>query len=422
MITALVISLSSAHAASFAKGESFHKGGTGECNGCHATGASEIALRKNRSAIDLLGSDASSTCLRCHEASDGSVTPQGHYIATSGLQLGEGMAPVELTPAGDFGWLKKNYRWRGENGRMEESQGQRHGHNIVAADYGYTADSKITMAPGGNYPSQKLSCTSCHDPHGNYRRAADGTISNAGLPIIASGSYTTSPEPGPNGTVSTYRMLAGKGYQDKGGAGLEFRADPPAAIAPVSYNRDESVNDTRVAYGSGMSEWCSNCHDRMHADNSGRASQHPSGKNARLGAESASNYNSYVASGNLNGSMTTAYNSLVPFEMGTDDYQTLKATANSNGSNRSGANMDSNVMCLSCHRAHASGFDSMTRWNVSATFIVYNGAYPGTDNGAPESIAQGRTSGEVKKAMYGKKALSFASYQRSLCNKCHAKD
>ncbi|TSK05025.1 MAG: cytochrome C [Geobacter sp.] len=398
----------------------FHNGGTGECDGCHATRAAENgAIGKKTGRVNLLGSDASSTCLRCHETPEGFHHDEPYRIATSSIELSDG-APRQFTPGGDFSWLKKNYRWVGEGRQGEFSPGERHGHNIVAADYGYTADSRLTTAPGGSFPSKVLSCISCHDPHGNYRRSNEGTISNTGKPIIASGSYNNSPVPDASGTVGVYRMLAGKGYQ--GAPGIEFTTDPPAAVAPSSYNREEASTDTRVAYGSGMSEWCSNCHGSIHDAGTGNASQHPSGKQARLSAEATYNYNAYLSSGNLNGSAATAYSSLVPFEMGTDDYTVLKATANSNGSNRSGATMDSNVMCLSCHRAHASGWDSMMRWNANATFIVYNGNYPGTDNGAPAAVAQGRTSSEAKAAMYGRKASAFAMYQRSFCNKCHAKD
>jgi hypothetical protein len=346
-----------------------------------------------------------------------------HYIATSSAGVGGGLPPREFTPGGDFGWLKKSYRWSAGLASQEESRGERHGHNIVAMDFNFVADANIQVSPGGAYPASNLSCVSCHDPHGKYRRSADGAISTKGLPIIASGSYISSPEPGAQGTVGSYRLLGGKGYRPApllGGG--EFTADPPAAVAPDSYNRGESAAESRVAYGKGMSEWCGNCHQAMHSDPNSGNSRHPSGNLARLNAEIITNYNSYVSSGNLNGDSNTAYTSMVPFEMGTDDYGILKRTANSNGSDRTGPSSNSNVMCLSCHRAHASGWDSMTRWNTNSTFMVYNGHYPGIDNGAPADIAQGRTSAEVQAAFYGRSADSYATYQRSLCNKCHAKD
>jgi hypothetical protein len=81
-----------------------------------------------------------------------------------------------------------------------------------------------------------------------------------------------------------------------------------------------------------------------------------------------------------------------------------------------------NVMCLSCHRAHASGWDYMTRWNMKAEFLVYKSLYPGTDNGSPPEMAQGRTAMEAQRTFYGRPSSVYAGYQRSLCNKCHAKD
>ena len=80
-----------------------------------------------------------------------------------------------MTPGGDFAWLKKtmNVTIRGTTA-LDGNRGERHGHNIVAADFGYVADAVLTAAPGGTYPAANLACSSCHDPHGRYRRFADG--------------------------------------------------------------------------------------------------------------------------------------------------------------------------------------------------------------------------------------------------------
>ncbi|GFO69695.1 cytochrome c [Geomonas limicola] len=345
---------------------------------------------------------------------------QGHYVSSP--NLGQGLAPTQLTPGGDFGWLRKNFQWQAKDGGQERSSGDRHGHNIVAADYGYSADAILRTAPGGSFQAANLSCTSCHDPHGRYRRDVNGTISTAGPAVVGSGSYTNSTNPDSNASVGTYRMLAGKGYQQKLSSGSAFITDPPAAVAPVNYNRSEAMTDTRVAYGSGMSEWCQNCHGNIHSSEGARSRQHPAGNNARLSADTTNNYNFYVASGNLTGRQDTAYTSMVPYEMGTDDFGVLKQVANSNGSNLSGPDGSGNVMCLSCHRAHASGWDSITRWNNQATLLVSNGRYPGIDNGASADDAQGRTEAETRKTFYDRPASRYALFQRSLCNKCHAKD
>ena len=392
-------------------GAVFHNGGTGNCQGCHTT------------PPELIGYDPSSTCLSCHQAPLGLAEPKDNYVASD--ERGSALC-TQLSPGGDFCWLKRSYNWSsGSHGaRLEEiSPGERHGHNIIALEFDFTADTKHLYAPGGRYRADNLSCISCHDPHGTYRRLSDGTIRREGPPIVASGSYADSPSLDAGSSVGVYRLLAGKGYSPRYLAGgYFFTADPPAAIAPVTYNRAETSTDTRVAYGSGMSEWCSNCHASMLNDNCSGARQHGAGNGARLTQDIIRNYRSYISSGNLAGNSVNSYSSLVPYEMGTNDYAILKSIANSNGINLSGPPSGANVMCLTCHRAHASGWDSMTRWNMNAEFIVYGGHYPGIDNSSSAQYAQGRTTMEIQKTFYDRRAGAFAPYQRSLCNKCHNKD
>ena len=409
-------------------GELFHNGSTGNCDGCHSKTRKSSAggvfggLSSLSGNSMLNGTDPGSTCLICHQAAKGSPQPFGHLVATHGDDV-QTAPPGQLSPGGDFAWLKKSYKWSsdaaGAGSRGDSSPGERHGHNIIAADFGYDADTSNVLTPEGSYPAEGLSCISCHDPHGTYRRNGDGSISTAGLQIVASGSYKSSPEPGGGGSVGTYRMLAGKGYQPKSLQGeLPFKADPPAAVSPMIYNRSERTTDTRVAYGSGMSEWCRNCHTATHEGESG----HPAGNKAKLSAEVTKHYNSYVSSGDRTGKTGSSYTSLVPFESGTTDYQTLKALANSDGSVNSGATGSANVMCLSCHRAHASAWDYLARWNLRGEMIMHDGKFPGTDNGAPASVSQGRTTDETRQGLYDRLAGSFGAYQRGLCSKCHAKD
>ena len=81
-------------------------------------------------------------------------------------------------------------------------------------------------------------------------------------------------------------------------------------------------------------------------------------------------------------------------------------------------------MCLSCHRAHASAWDGALRWNVKSEYVVAGGQWPGVDatgEAARPSVAQGRTRAETRAAMYDRDASAYASFQTSLCNKCHAK-
>jgi hypothetical protein len=60
---------------------------------------------------------------------------------------------------------------------------------------------------------------------------------------------------------------------------------------------------------------------------------------------------------------------------------------------------------------------------MEGEFITYNGQWPGTDT-TPTVLqfARGRLGAETQAAYYDRPATVFASYQRVLCNKCHAKD
>jgi hypothetical protein len=342
-----------------------------------------------------------------------------------------------MTPGGDFAWIKKNYQFV-LRGSTVNNSGDSHGHNIVAADYGYTADHTHTgnVSPGGNYPVDSLACSSCHDPHGKYRRFADGTYATTGLPIFNSGSYNTSADPISGvAAVGVYRLLGGVGYQPKSladqGGSYQFVNPSPEAVAPSTYNRSEATTQTHVAYRQGMSEWCANCHGAMLENNyaSGTAGhRHPAGSSAKFTAAIAANYNSYVSSGILtNTDPTKAYSTLAPFELGSGKtWAQLKALAVNTDDQDQSASTSANVMCLSCHRAHASGFAEGTRFMLENEFMTTNtsgvAAYDATTTNGGSGINQGLSVAEQQAAYYGRPATFFGPNARNYCNKCHAKD
>jgi hypothetical protein len=400
----------------------FHDGGVGACDACHSMhNPSQLA-----GGSLLRSSDPSSTCLNCHEQM-GDTGPRSYHVSTAQSDMPPGSPPKQLSPGGDFGWLKKTYSWvPSATGVLQLSPGDRHGHNIIANDYQYAVDGINSTAPwGNNYPSAGLTCISCHDPHGKYRRDITGLISTSGTAILGSGSYASSANPQPGLSVGVYRLLGGKNYQPKYLNGnFAFINDPPASVAPDTYNRAESGTQTRVAYGSNMSEWCENCHTTMHTIISSGTSTiqrtHPVGSLAKFGSALSANYNIYVKTGVLTGNEINSFLSLVPFEEGTSDYPTLKAHARSDDSYLRGPDSTSSqVMCLTCHRAHASAWDYATRWNANSDYIVYKGFFS-QDGQAYQPYGQGRSEMEARKAYYDMQASRFALNQDTLCHKCHA--
>ncbi len=399
-------------------GHAFHDGGVAYCDGCHtmhnSSGNAKMTVGANAigtaNAYLLKGSDQSSTCLNCHGGTG--TSPSSYKVATT--NAGASVTPAQLTPGGDFGWLKKSYTWTAP--RTGSSPGDRHGHNIVATDFGFAADATLATAPGGTYDATKLACSSCHDPHGKYRiiDAAGTTIQSGGAPIHASGSYGELPTAAE--AVGVYRLLAGSNYAPKSYNAVPFANNSPVAVVPSSYNRSETATDTRVAYGKGMSEWCSNCHTVMHNDSYPSNLRHPAGNGGKLTGAVVANYNAYKKTGDMTGVAASSYTSLIPFEKGTTDLAALTTVSTST----TGADTSDNVLCLTCHRAHAAGFKSMSRWNNAAEFLTEGGAY--ADPTTLGNVADGKTPAEYQQAMYGRPASAFATFQRSLCNKCHAKD
>ena len=243
-----------------------------------------------------------------------------------------GVPPLQRTPGGDFGWLRKTYTLT-IRGTTTTEWGQTHGHNIVAVDTVFAADTDNTTSPGGTFPG-----LSWPAPAATTRTAACGalrpatpperTLGGKADPIIGSGSYNNSPIPAAGQAVGAYRLL--RGLNDNTVPGVMFTG-VGIAVAPSTYNRTEAATMTRVAYGASQSNtwgnWCASCHQDMHSSGN---YVHPVDES--LGSDVANIYNAYVASGDLTGVAASSFTSLVPFAENTGDIATLQAHAKNDNS------------------------------------------------------------------------------------------
>jgi hypothetical protein len=354
-----------------------HDGGVAHCDACHSMHNSPELPGLGTHSL-LIGTDASSTCLNCHADNGGSY----HVLSDNASNW---------SPGGDFFWLTESYTnaggWYGAP--SETSVPDNMGHNVVAVDFTLTVDATNTQAPGGTYPSSALGCNSCHNPHGTV----NGGTRNGNDPISVSGSYGDTPT---TGTIAgNYRLL-----RDSYDAGMTY--DAPIAVT-AGYGETDSVHP---AYGQGMSEWCGNC----HGDYLGSGGHiHPAANDEQLGSK-ATDYNNYVATGDFTGVQATAFTALVQFERQDTNIANLLTASTSTA----GPDTTDNVMCLTCHRAHASAFDNITRWDMGHELLA--DSWPDAAN----LIAMGAL---PDSAYYGRNiATEFGDYQRSLCNKCHVKD
>jgi hypothetical protein len=339
----------------------FHGDGVARCSGCHTMHNSQdgAPLTSTPGNYLLLQADASSACLRCH-AGYGQLT-------TDGSGYGSG---------GDFYWIKRTWTWPGRRGAVNNSFGYEHGHNIIAADFGLpNPDPVLTTAPGGSFPSDQLSCASCHDPHGK---------GNAELLLREKTTYASGTAIFPAGPVMKVLSRNTK----VGDAG-------------------ESQDDNHHAYGSGMSAWCAACHTTF--DDGLTSHMHPT--NQTLGTQIANNYNQYISSDDPTGggiSPVGKYLELVPFETGATDNSTLDT------SSTDGPDSGSKVACISCHRAHATAFQDAGRWDFAEEFI---------NDSHPDGSTDGSSATEKLHSYYGRDldtVFPTVDGQRSLCNKCHS--
>jgi hypothetical protein len=321
----------------------FHDEGVAHCDGCHTMHNSQDGALVDPDSPDgnawlLVDESPRDVCLGCHADHLGAV------FANSVLD------PAPEKGSGNFIFLLEDNLNDGHAGSLSPIHGDAAGHNVVAPGHLLAADQTLTTAPGGTFNASILGCTSCHDPHGNENfRLLYGTGP------IQDGAYTfTNPAP------------------DGAGLSLFFGSES---------------NSSHTAYIDGWGNWCSNCHGDFHANSAQLV--HPSG--ATLGGTISTTYNLYNGTVDQTGGVAaTAYLAAVPFQ---DSAAAVGSTQ--------GPTASSQVVCMSCHRAHAMSAPDAGRWDFAVTFLHEDGAESGSWP-IPDPYANDN--------------------QRSLCNKCHNKD
>jgi len=330
----------------------FHDGGVAACNGCHTMHNSEDGqpvdpLHPLGNPWLLTDATPSDVCLSCHSTS-----------GSRGVWAADPMIPGNEHGGGDFVFNVEDNINDGHNGGVpgNEIPGYKGGHTPVELSRSVqfpTGDPTLPIAPGGTFNSQWLGCSSCHDPHGNEH----------------------------------FRLLHSVG-EIQGGL-YTFTAPAPDAIGMTLSCSANETNSNHTAYKSGVSEWCGNCHGDFHNTSYPTTLKHPSG--AALGGDVAAIYDAYNGTADYTGGQhATAYLKDVPFE---DPAAAVNSTV--------GPTFTSKVMCLSCHRSHATSAPNAGRWDFDVTLLSEDGEESGS---------------------YAIPDPYNYTEQRSLCNKCHVKD
>ena len=142
--------------------------------------------------------------------------------------------------------------------------------------------------------------------------------------------------------------------------GLFSFTNPAPDATGIGLGSEES-NGNHTAYRSGVSEWCANCHGDYH-DTGLSPLEHPSGEVLESGIRfQYETYDGDDVPGT--GSPDTSYLAEVPFE---------DAAAQTSSTN--GPSSISRLMCLTCHRAHASSAPAAGRWDFNVALLQDDGA------------------------------------------------
>jgi predicted CXXCH cytochrome family protein len=305
---------------------------TGYCSNCHTMHNSQNG---HPVAQDFNGSSFSSTdtpkeslliysCLGCHSATDGTTWQDSATKAPIVFNTVEPAYGVNGLAAGNFFYV---------SGIVDDT-----GHNILATNPdGILGD----IPPGGSFPSGgsyagQLRCSGTRGCHGhNGGQSGDSAIDDETSAL--KGAHHGSDTPPLNGDLSdvarNYRFLLG----------IAGKEDSNWEVEPSNNAHNEYKGDVNFGVTNTISYLCGECHGNFHSDNGvGSASpwlRHPTD----ILLPQTGEYATYDP--------TTTYNNLVPVAY-TDFENPSRPMAV--------------VMCLSCHRAHASPWFKMMRWNYKS--------------------------------------------------------
>lgn len=249
--------------------------------------------------------------------------------------------------------------------------GDNRGHNINGLA-GMGRDSALLYPPGVLFEEHKqfwlkksVACAGANGCHG-YRNPEDATkdgIAGAHHTNPDSGSITSPSTPG-----TSYRFLMGvKGLEDSDWEYTTASGDHNeyfGLTAPIQMNSCDGTNGCHSDQGirppdGTMSQFCAGCHGNFHTLGFGSSSDEQDG----IGTAAVSPFIRHPTDLKLPAvgeyGDYTSFNPVVPVA------RTSDAALSGPAAGAGVAPGTDAVMCLSCHRAHATKFPDMLRWNYN---------------------------------------------------------
>ncbi len=315
----------------------------GNCSNCHtmhnSQGGKSVAKDFDGSSFSLTDTPKEKlliySCLGCHSATDGTTSQDSATLAP--IVFNTVLPSYEGLAGGNFYWVE------GLEGN------DTNGHNILSPD------DVLTKAPGDTGNSN-CGTESCH-------KNLDKVVSIVGEPQLDGRQgcekchlnpkhHANDGHAYPDGGLVTtadqgwYRFLSGHNTGEGHGVAGYEDGDWQKSVSSNDHNEylgNQFSGFSGFVLGHTTTAYCTGCHGIFHT-NQGTASpwlRHPSDAILPISGE----YASY-----------TTYDPLVPVARPNLDEPSSTVTP--------GTDM---VMCLSCHRSHASPYFKMMRWDYKSS-------------------------------------------------------
>lgn len=360
-----------------------------DCYDCHVgiSSSSDDFARSDSSAKSMLKKPTTDLCLSCH-SEFGADAVQAPYVATS-----DGKNPGirgRAMPAGDFYYSSKDPK-KGHN------PGKTRGRQSSAMP----SDPKLSVAPGGNFPTDNWDCCSCHEPHYRFspaaapwrqlKRKVNGIV-HTGVETAAVGVESSGGNQGP--TTAGFRPIESN---SRGGMeGMEQASAGKSTSSPDGANLFLPEGETnKNVYKGDFSSFCATCHGDFHGDREASmpgGGAYSSSGNTAAGGEWLK-HPTAIAIGASAEYNTGNYTKMVTNRQGTNPnprgydwkYPLVKvdgrwSVTSSSIPGQIGRN--DRIMCLTCHKAHASQYDNMLRWDPGKPAFIANGEIDGYHEGS----------------------------------------
>jgi hypothetical protein len=375
------------------------------CTDCHTLHGSEngAAVSAGAGAGNWAGGagyrellkkgDWTDMCLSCHkEGYNTSATADLPSVVNSGwtapiVMTLNGTEPAGVSlPAGDFYYSNVDPK-KGHNPAYTKGSMATATSKLMAAD-----TTLGSTPPGGAITDSEWSCHSCHGMHsrfsGSYsawrqiKRKVNGIVTTGDVSGL--GVETVVPSDVQN---ASYEPIKSNSRGDIQGTNYVNLRKDGNALQGADLLADYSDTNKNI-YQGGFSSFCSACHGDFHGGNGeARTADNAKTRVNSTWIKHPTNVTMDMSTGSKYG--ITTYKAAVTNAQGTNPnpvgydwrYPLVKADADFTVKSTVASMTDAATLattdrmsCLTCHKAHASQYENMTRWDTNAHSFIANGA------------------------------------------------